>query len=133
MARQLGPAAAGNAYTYQEGSFVYAGNAQTPVVNLGNSGTAFTINCNQSNVFRVLMTGNVATLTITNPSDGQTIVLKLTQDGTGSRTMTWPAAFKWPGASSVILSTAIGAIDQLTATYYADTTSWNVQLLKGFG
>jgi hypothetical protein len=82
MSRTIGPATAGNAVTNLEGSLVHTGNAQTPVKDLGSSGTAFTIDCRQSNVFRILMTGNVATLTISNPNDGQTIVLFLTQDGT---------------------------------------------------
>jgi hypothetical protein len=133
MARQLGPAAAGAANTYLEGILNWAGGAQTPVVNIGNSSTAFTINCNSSNVFRVLMNGNVATLTISNPNDGQTVVLRLTQDGTGTRTMTWPAAVKWPNAIAGILSTAINSVDILTMTYFADTTFWYASLAKGFG
>jgi hypothetical protein len=106
------------------------GNAQTPVVNIGNSGTAFTLNCALSNTFRVLMNGNVATLTISNPSDGQTVVLKLTQDGTGTRTMAWPAALKWAGGVALALSTPAASVDLLVMTYYADTGFWYATLTK---
>ena len=49
-------------------------------------------------------------------------VLKLTQDGVGSRTVTWPASVKWPGGTAPTLSTAAGATDivrfEKVGTYY---------------
>jgi hypothetical protein len=38
-------------------------------------------------------------------------ILIVKQDATGSRTMTWNAVFKWPGAVAPTLSTAVNAVD----------------------
>lgn len=63
--------------------------------------------------------GTYATLTIagnrtmalpTNLKDGSAI-LKLKQDATGSRTMTWNAAFKWSNGVAPVLSTGAGKTD----------------------
>ena len=44
-------------------------------------------------------------------------VLRITQDGTGSRTVTWNAIFKWSAGTAPVLSTAGGAIDILSFVY----------------
>jgi cytoskeletal protein CcmA (bactofilin family) len=106
------------------------GAAYTPSVAIAASGTT-TINCQSSNVFRISMGTNITTLTISNAADGQTINVRFVQDGTGSRTVAWPASFKWAAASVQTLSTAAGAVDLLVATYYADTGFWYVGLTKG--
>ena len=56
----------------------------------GNSGTAATLNMSQS-LQKLTLTGNV-TLTLTAPNAPCAGALVLIQDGTGSRTITWPAA-----------------------------------------
>jgi hypothetical protein len=85
-------------------------------------------------VFTIAMTANVTTaMTFSNLKDGQTINVFLTQDATGSRTMTWPASFKWPGASAGVLSTGANDVDLLVATYRAATGFWYASLLKDFG
>lgn len=52
---------------------------------------------------------------------GSVMTLRLVQDGTGSRTITWPSNFKKAGGT-LTLSTAAGAIDTITAEY--DGTNW---------
>jgi hypothetical protein len=100
------------------GKSTFSGGALTTNSNIGNSSTAFTVDCNLSNTFYVTMTGNVAagSMTISNMSDGQTINIVLTQDGTGSRTLGNATGVKWPGGTVGVLSTAAGAIDFLTIT-----------------
>lgn len=116
------------------GEVVFAAGVSTTTVNLGSSGTAIAVNCRLSNVFRVQMTGNVSSgnFTLTNPSDGQTINIKITQDGTGSRTLGFGASILWPGGVDGVLSTAAGAVDYLVMTYHADTTSWHASLTQAF-
>ena len=46
-----------------------------------------------------------------------TSVLRLTQDGTGSRTVTWNAIFKWSSGAAPVLSTAANAVDVLAFIY----------------
>ena len=72
-------------------ALVSTGAATTPTVSVTFSTTAMVINCALSNVFYTTFTANVTTApSLTNPSDGQTINWFITQDATGSRTMTWP-------------------------------------------
>ena len=56
------------------------------------------------------LTGNI-TPTLTNITDGYEYSIFLQQDGTGSRTVTWPAGWKWPAATPVVLTTAANAVD----------------------
>jgi len=85
--------------------------------NNGNSGTSLTVNWNNGNRQKVTMTGN-CTFTFTAPSSGVTnLLLKLVQDGTGSRTATWPAAVKWPSGSTPTLTTTASQEDVVTCYY----------------
>jgi hypothetical protein len=66
--------------------------------------------------------GRVATVTLggartisaaTNQKVG-TYILRVTQDGTGSRTLTWNGNYKWTAQTAPVLSTAAGAVDIIT-------------------
>lgn len=97
------------------------------------SATAMTVDCDASNVFTTTLTANVTTApTLSSANDGQTINWFLTQDATGSRTMTWPSSFKWPGGTVPTLSTVANAVDLLVATYRASTGHWYCSLAKDF-
>lgn len=93
----------------------------------GNSGATPALNFNNGIKQSFTMTAN-ATFTFSNPKVGATYVLELTQDGTGSRTYTWPAAVKWPGGSAPSASGA-SKIDMITLFYdgtsYLGTSSLN--------
>lgn len=105
----------------------------TPVFAVTFSATAMTLDCTKSNVFSTTFTANVTTApTISNPQDGQTINWFITQDATGSRTMTWPTSFKWVTGSAGVLSTTANAVDMLVATYRSATGFWYASLMKGF-
>jgi len=108
-----------------------AGAATTPTVSVAFLATAMVINCALSNVFFTTFTANVTTApSLTNPSDGQTINWFITQDATGSRTVTWPTSFKWPSAAAGVLSTAASAVDLVVATYRSGTGFWYVSIIK---
>ncbi len=108
-------------------------NAHTPPGAVAFSATAMAVNCALSNVFTTTLTANVTTApTFSNLKDGQTLNWRLRQDATGSRTMTWPAAFDWPGGTVPTLTTAANAVDLLVATYFADTGLWLATLVKDF-
>jgi hypothetical protein len=66
--------------------------------------------------------GRVATVTLggnrtiakpTNLKVG-TYILRVYQDGTGSRTLTWNAAFKWTAQTAPVLTTTINSLDVIT-------------------
>ena len=90
-------------------------------VNNGNSSTADTIDWGAGNKQRSTLTDN-CTFTFTAPAGVTNVILKLIQDGTGSRTVTWPASVKWPGGTAPTLSTAAGAID--IVSFYFDGTNY---------
>lgn len=76
------------------------------------------------------LTGNH---TLANPSylqPGNYYVLLVKQDGTGSRTLSFGSAFKWPSGSAPVLSTAVNAIDMLT--FVCDGTNLYGVAQKGF-
>lgn len=110
-----------------------SGSAATPPVVVTFSATAMAINCALSNVFTTTMTANVTVApTFSNLADGQTINWFITQDATGTRTMTWPTSFKWSGGTAGVLSVAANAVDLVVATYRSSTGFWYVSLSKAF-
>jgi len=112
------------------GSLV-AKKAYTPSVSDVPSSGVLTINTNDGNVFKVAMNQNVTSLVLSNPSDGQTINVRITQPGAGGPyTITWPSSFKWANGVTPVLSTAANAVDLLVATYFADTGHWYASLSK---
>lgn len=79
--------------------------------------------------------GGNRTLNITNPVVGGNYVFKITQDGTGSRTLTKGSGCTWKelgsSAATFGLSTAASAIDVLTFTY--DGTNCLASVGKAYG
>mgnify|MGYP001205432445 len=107
--------------------------AYTAPVAVTFNATTMAIDCALSNVFTTTFTANVtAAPTLSNLKDGQTINWFITQDATGSRTMTWPTSFKWPGGTAGVLSTTASAVDLLVATYRSSTGFWYCSLSKAF-
>jgi hypothetical protein len=129
-------AAAGNVTIAAPSSgdaLVISGSTLTPSVAAAFNATTMTLDTNLSNVFTTTFTANVTVApTISNPSDGQTFNWLITQDATGSRTMTWPTSFKWPGGTVGVLSTAANSVDMVTCTYRASTGFFYTTLLKAF-
>jgi hypothetical protein len=76
---------------------------------------------------KVTLAGN-RTLAITNPQAGQYYKLTITQDGTGSRTITLPSGSKVinGGSGAVTLSTAAGTIDILMGYYDGTNYFWTL-------
>lgn len=97
--------------------------------NAGNAGTSLTINFNNGANQRTTLTGN-CTFTFINPVAGSMYKLKLIQDGTGGRTVTFPGTVLWAGGVAPTLSTAGGAID--IVTFYYDGTNYFGQAATGF-
>jgi len=102
---------------------------------VGNSGTALTLDASSAsgNVKTITLNGN-CTFTLTGATSGlvATLELVLTQDGAGSRTVTWPASVKWSGGAPT-LSTASGATDRVVLTSYNGGTTWLADLIgKGY-
>ena len=68
------------------------------------------------NTFQVTLGGNRIMAAPTGIKPGYTYLLHVIQDGSGSRTITWNAVFKWAGGTAPTLSTGIGEKDLLSFT-----------------
>ena len=82
----------------------------------GNSGTSDTIVISAGHFQKSTLTGNV-TFTFTAPTGPTRIQLRLIQDGTGSRSVTWPGTVKWEGGTAPTLSTSAASVDIITITF----------------
>ena len=80
---------------------------------------AWNLDANQ--VAQVTIAGNRTVQAPTNMKDGSTYILRVVQDITGTRTLTWNAVFKWPGGTAPTLSTAPGSVDIIT--FHSDGTN----------
>ena len=65
-------------------------------------------------VCSVTLAGNRTMAAPTNQVDGGFYHLTILQDGSGSRTMTWNAVFKWPSDTAPTLTTTASQQDELT-------------------
>lgn len=100
----------------------YAEKASTPSISSG----AITIDYTSGNVAIVTMNANITSMTLSNPpASGRVgeLTLILKQDGTGSRTVSWPAAVKWPGGTAPTLSGA-NKVDIITLITDDAGTTW---------
>jgi len=73
--------------------------------------------------------GNV-TFIFTAPTNPCTLMLTLIQDGTGSRTVIWPATVKWPGGTAPTLTTTANARDKIALDW--DGTQYDGVCSKDF-
>lgn len=69
-------------------------------------GATITFNGNLSNIFSVTL-GDNRTLAVSNMAIGQCFIVRLVQDGSGNRTVTWFSTIKFPAGVTPVLS--IGA------------------------
>jgi parallel beta-helix repeat protein len=88
---------------------------------VGNSGAALTIDRVNGDHQTVTMTANCTFTFTAGKVKGDLLILELTQDGTGSRTATWPSNFKKAGGTLTLTVTA-GATDVITARW--NGTNW---------
>jgi hypothetical protein len=91
------------------------------VYSLGNITGATLLSLYNGDIQQATLTGNITVTLQAGYIDGATLILELTQDGTGSRTVTWPSNFKKAGGA-LALSTAANAVDVITMRW--DTNNW---------
>ena len=95
------------------------------------SGTSVTLDISLGSVFTITLAHNISTFTWSNPAtsgDVSAFVLKVTQDGTGNRTIAFPAAVDFAGGTAPTLSTGANDVDVFVfftvnagTTYYGFT------------
>jgi hypothetical protein len=136
---QPGSFANGDVQTYGTGNMVWQANEHLGINNavdlqqvwaIGFSGAqfsvsdAYTINVpDGGSHVELLLQGNVMPLSIKNGRHRMRLCLVLIQDGTGGRTVTWSAAFKWQGGLPPTVTPGAGKRD-IFWFYYDQTTSY---------
>lgn len=89
------------------------------------SGASTTIDLTNGNVQQLTLSANTTiTLTGATASTACSLSLYIIQDGTGNRTVTWPASVKWPSAIAPTLSTAANRIDLVVLETLNGGTTW---------
>jgi hypothetical protein len=90
---------------------------------VGASGAAVTLpDVSSATIHVVTLTAN-CTFTFPTASAGKSFTLVLQQDGTGSRSVTWPIGTRWPGGVAPTLTTTANAVDYVT--FLSPATSWH--------
>lgn len=116
--------------TILQGIQKLAGNAAKPfakrIVGLTDAAN-IAVNCNTTDIGTVTLGGN---RTLTNPTgspvDGQQLQLRVTQDGTGNRTLAFDTIYRFSsGLPQPLLSTGAGALDYLLFQYNATSVKWD--------
>ena len=103
----------GDLFTVSPTGKIYYNSSYSNIANSGNIGSSMTFDLDTSNIFTGTLTTTSITLSTTNEDVGQRFMLRLKQDGTGSRTVgTWfGSRVKWPGGSAPTLSTGANLVD----------------------
>ena len=82
-------------------------------INALSDGASITIDMALALHHSVTLGGNRAFAAPTNQAVGQSGSIFITQDGSGSRTASWNAAFKWAGGTAPTLTTTASAVDRV--------------------
>lgn len=98
--------------------------ARAAVNAIGALGASPTINWNSGVVQSGTLSAD-ATVAFSNPVTGTIYTLILTQDAATARTVTWPAAVRWPGGVTLTVNPALSSVT-VVKLYYDGTnyTSW---------
>ena len=95
--------------------------AQRGTITALTDGATITPDMNNANNFSVTLGGNRTLANPTNLTAGQSGVIVITQDGTGSRTLAYGSYFKFPGGTAPTLTTTASAVDVLA--YYVESST----------
>jgi hypothetical protein len=95
--------------------------AQRGTITALTDGSTITPDFAAANNFSVTLGGNRTLANPTNLTAGQSGVIVITQDGTGSRTLAYGSYFKFPGGTAPTLTTTASAVDVLA--YYVESST----------
>ena len=105
--------------TIEAGTFT---NGYTEELVSANTSTAYTVDLANGSVQYLTLTGN-CTYTFPTPAAGKSFTLVQKQDGTGSRTVTWPASVKWPAGTAPTITATASKADKFVFTAI-DSSNW---------
>lgn len=93
-----------------QGNTVAEGQAYSELHALTDAAT-IAVDCDNGNVFSVTLGGNRTLGAPSNLKAGATYAFIITQDGTGSRTLSYNSVYKFPGGTAPTLTTAASSVD----------------------
>ena len=96
-------------------------NGYTEEVVTANTSTAYTVDLANGSVQILTLTGN-CTFTFPTATAGKGFTILLKQDGTGSRTATWPSSVKWPSSTAPTITSTASKGDKFV--FVGDGTYW---------
>lgn len=99
------------------------------ITDLGNVSGTISMDYNSGTQFKLTASGNLTFSGVSNMSSGDSVVLDITQDGTGNRTWTDTVSAKYLGGDST-LSTAAGDEDTVLIRY--DGSNYKISVGKGW-
>ena len=101
---------------YKAGANVFTKN-QSVAPSILTSGASIAVNAGLSNNFRLVIGVNATLANPTNLTDGMVLNFRIKQDATGSRTLAYGTAYKFPGGTPPALSTGANAVDFISCYY----------------
>jgi len=102
--------------TWNTGAIIVTGSLALTQLIVTFSATP-TFNATLSSSFKITLTANVTSSTLTNATAGQILTFQIVEDNVGGRTWTWPTNFK----GAMTLTTTANAIN--TQIFYFDGTN----------
>jgi hypothetical protein len=87
--------------------------AYSKPVSVAVASSAVSLDFSTGNNFTTILNGNVSIANPTTPQPGQSGIIYIRQDGTGSRTMSFNSDWDFAGGTAPTLSTAASAVDVL--------------------
>jgi hypothetical protein len=104
--------------------------AQTSSLVTLTDGATISFDASTGNAFRVTLGGSRALANPTNAVSGWTFNLKIKQDGTGSRTLSFGNKYAFPAGAAQTLTTTANAVDILTGFYDSNDDLFHCILSK---
>lgn len=114
-------------YWRKSGQPLTTGASLQPVNTLTNSSGTVTVDCSLGINFKITLSANVTTLTLSNLNGSGYVTeveIEIKQDATGSRTLALPSSFKALGGSDTAIASAANAVTVLSAKTFDQGTTW---------
>ena len=111
-----------------------AGGLGSDVTALSIASGVVNIDCNLGDYFTLALTANVTSITFSNlpPAGvGRTLMVRMKQDGTGSRTVALPSSFKAIVGSDTAVQSAANAYTIIALTSFDQGTRWEYSMKAG--
>ena len=111
-----------------------SGDGENAVTALAIASGVVNVDCSLGDYFKLSLNANVTSITFSNlpaSGKGQSIMIRMQQDGTGSRTVALPASFKAIAGSDTAVQATANAYTIIAATTFDQGTRWEYVMRAG--